>query len=176
MNNEELIKRLLAVIPQDSIGRYDLFPVFRDVDLFTDIIKNLSASYIGKVDYVAAPEAIGWIIGSAMARELNVGFIPLRKIDKLPYRKESLISQNYDGEYGVSRKALEIRKGFLANGSKILVVDEWVETGLSLLCCMKLLEKLGCKIIGLATIGIDYRDGTKDWIDTGFIQYIGKDI
>jgi len=175
MQNENLVKRLLDTIPKDSIGRYDLFPVFKDVELFTNIIRDLSAPYTGKIDYVVAPEAIGWILGSAIARELSVGFIPLRKIDKLPYPKEILISQNYI-THPDKDKALEIKKGYLTAGDKILIVDEWVETGVSLHCCINLLEKLGCSIVGLATIGIDCREETKDWIDTGFIRYIGKDI
>ena len=175
MENKNLIKRLLDVIPKDSIGRYDLFPVFKDAELFNEITKKLAAPYIGKVDYVAAPEAIGWIMGSTIARELNIGFIPLRKVDKLPYPKEMLISQNYVDYFEV-RKALEIKANAVSTGDRILVVDEWVETGESLQCCIDLLEKLGCVIVGLATIGIDYRDSTKKWIDTGFIQYIGRDI
>jgi|GEM_PF-6061166 len=54
MGNKNLVKRLLNMIPKDSIGKYDLFPVFKDVDLFTDpiVIGILSTPYIGKVDYV----------------------------------------------------------------------------------------------------------------------------
>jgi len=110
MNNEDLVQKILNIIPEDSVGRYDLLPVFKDNKLFVEIISTLASSHIGKVDYVAAPESIGWIIGSAMAKELDVGFVPLRKIDKLPYPKETLISQDYDGEYRISRKALEIKK------------------------------------------------------------------
>jgi len=175
MENENLVKRLLNIIPKDSIGRYDLFPVFKDVDLFTDVIESLATPYIGKVDYVAAPEAIGWIMGSAMARKLNVGFVPLRKIDKLPYPKEKFVTQNYVG-YSEIRKALEIKVDSVSKNDRILIVDEWVETGESMQCCIDLLEKLGCNIVGLATIGIDYREATKSWIDTGFIRYIGKNI
>jgi len=175
MQNENTVKRLLDTIPKDSIGRYDLLPVFRDTELFTEIIKYLAVPYIGKVDYVAAPEAIGWVMGSAMARELNTGFIPLRKMHKLPYPKEVLISQKYV-DYSGKEKALEIKKGNVTPGDRILIVDEWVETGVSLHCCINLLEKLGCIIVGLATIGIDCRESTKGWIDTGFIRYIGKDI
>ena len=175
MGNEILITRLLDTIPKDSIGRYDLFPVFKDADLFDEIIKTLAAPYRGKVDYVAAPEAIGWIMGTAMSRELRVGFVPLRKIDKLPYPKDILISQNYV-DYAEIRKALEIKSNSVSAGDRILIADEWVETGESMQCCKNLLEKLGCDVVGLATVGIDYREATKDWIDTGFVRYIGKNI
>ena len=175
MGDEDLIKRLIDIIPKDSIGRYDLLPVFKDVTLFAEIVQYLAAPYIGKVDYVAAPEAIGWIMGSAIARELSVGFIPLRKIDRLPYPKDILISQNYV-DYSDIRKALEVKVNTVSKGDRILIVDEWIETGETTRCCKSLLEKLGCNIVGLATIGIDYRDATKEWIDSGFIRYIGKNI
>ncbi|MDR0287305.1 MAG: adenine phosphoribosyltransferase [Clostridiales bacterium] len=175
MENEKLINRLLEVIPKNSIGRYDLLPVFKDTELFGEITKKLSVPYIGKIDFVAAPEAVGWILGSAIARELNAGFIPMRKIDKLPYPKDELISQNYV-DYSGKEKILEIKKDYVTAGDRVLIVDEWVETGVSMRCCVNLLEKLGCIIVGLATIGLNYCKGTKDWIDMGMIQYIGKNI
>ena len=175
MSNQKLKNRILEVLPKDSIGRNDLFPVFKDAGLFADIIQYLSAPYAGKIDYVAAPEAIGWIMGSAMAKELNVGFVPLRKIDKLPYPKDVLVSQSYFDDSDTS-KALEAKQGYVNAGDRILIVDEWVETGISMRCCMNLLQKLGCTVVGLATIGIDYRKETKDWIDNGFITFIEKDM
>lgn len=175
MQGNDLVVRLLDKIPKDSIGRYDLFPVFQDKELFHEIIMVLALPYIEKVDFVAAPEAIGWIMGSAVAKELNVGFIPLRKKDKLPYPKEALVSRNYI-DYSGKEKAFEIKKEFVTAGNRILIVDEWVETGASLHCSMSLLKQLGCIIIGLATIGIDYCEGTKEWIDSGFIKFIGMNI
>ena len=173
MSNQKLKDRILEVLPKDSIGRNDLFPVFKNSELFTDIIKYLSTPYVGRIDYVAAPEAIGWIMGSAMAKELNVGFVPLRKIDKLPYPKDVLVSQSYF-DYSDTAKALELKESYINAGDRILIVDEWVETGISMRCCMNLLQKLGCTVVGLATIGIDYREETKDWIDNGFVTFIGK--
>jgi len=175
MGNDSLAKKILDVIPKDSIGRYDLFPVFYDAELFKEVIQYLAAPYIGKVNYVASPEAIGWIIGSAMAKELNIGFIPLRKANGLPYQKELIISQKYV-DYSGKAKELEIKKDSVIAGDKILIVDEWVETGASLHCCIKLLEKLGGIIVGLASIGTDYKEGTKEWIDSGFIHFVGKDM
>jgi len=175
MSNQKLKDRILEVLPKDSIGRYDLFPVFRDAELLADIIKHLSAPYVGKIDYVAAPEAIGWIMGTAMAKELHVGFVPLRKIDKLPYPKDVLVSQSYFDDSDTA-KALEAKESYVNAGDRILIVDEWVETGISMRCCMNLLQKLGCTVVGLATIGIDYRKETKDWIDNGFVTFIGKNM
>ena len=175
MQSEKLVNRVLAVIPKDSVGRYDLLPIFMNPVLFTDIINYLAAPYVGKIDYVAAPESIGWVLGGAMAKALSVGFVPIRKVDRLPYPKETLVTQCYK-DYSGKEKSLEIKCGIIPARCRVLIVDEWVETGASLHCCLDLLEKLGCIIVGLATIGIDYRQGTRDWIDTGFIRYIGKDL
>jgi len=114
-------------------------------------------------------------MGSAMAKELNVGFVPLRKIDKLPYPKDVLVSQSYFDDSDTS-KALEAKESCVNAGDRVLIVDEWVETGISMRCCMNLLQKFGCTVVGLATIGIDYRKETKDWIDNGFVTFIGKDM
>ena len=92
MNREQLIGKVLAAMPQGSIDIYDLLPIFKDVALFEEIVAYLAHPYAGKVDLVASPEAIGWILGAAMARKLNVGFVPLRKGGKLPYPNEKILS------------------------------------------------------------------------------------
>jgi len=101
--------------------------------------------------------------------------MPLRKKGKLPYPKAALLSRNYV-DYSGQAKTLEIKTGSIAAGDRILIVDEWTETGRTLRCSMDLLKELGCTVVGLATIGINDGEGTREWIDTGFIQYIGKDI
>jgi len=172
MGNQELKERITKILPKDSIGRYDLLPIFMDTALFADIVEFLSAPYAGRVDYIAAPEAIGWILGTGVARELKVGFIPLRKADKLPYPKETLISQSYT-DYSGKPKTLEIKSGYNGSGKRLLLVDDWVETGATLQCCINLFQKLGCSVIGLATIGIDNRQETKNWIDNDFVTFVG---
>jgi len=173
--NKELANRVLDVIPKDSIGIYDLLPVFKDKKLFADIVEYLSAPYIGKIDIVAAPEAIGWILGVAIAKVLDADFVPLRKGGKLPYPKENTISYTYTDDKH-SGKTYEIKKDSIIANEKVLIVDEWVEDGATLKCCIGLLSKIECTITGLATIGIGYNDGTKDWIDTNFIHFIGENI
>jgi len=165
----------METIPKDSVGRYDLLPITKDATLFTEIVKYLAAPFIDRVDFIVSPEAIGWLIGVTVARELGVGFIPIRKSGKLPYPKDLLISQSYN-DYSINEKSLEIKKDTFFPGCRVLIVDEWVETGASMSCIMKLLEKANCTIKGIATIGIDYREETKTWIDSGFVRYIGKDM
>ena len=175
MTQQELVEKVKASIPAGSIGRYDLLPLFAKADLFAEIVKYFAAIYIGKLDYIASPEATGWILGAALARELDIGFIALRKGGRLPYPPTSISSVKYFDYSGVE-KSLELATGSLNAGSKILIADEWIETGSSIRGCIKLLEKQNCIISGLATIGIDYTDNTKQWVDTGFVSFVGMDI
>ena len=175
MGNENLASRILATIPKNSVGRYDLLPITKDTQLFTEIIKYMASPFRGKADFVASPEAIGWIIGVAVARELNIGFIPIRKSEKLPYKADYIIRMNYI-DYSKKKKAMEISCNYIESGSKVLLVDEWVETGASVRCCIELLNYVGSEVVGIATIGVDYREETKDWIDSGFLHFIGRDM
>jgi len=175
MANHELKEKIKSALPSGSIGRYDLLPLFANAGLFSEIVEHLASSYIGNVDFVASPEATGWILGVALARELGVGFIALRKGGKLPYPEAMISSMKYF-DYSKTEKSLELRSGSLLPGSRILIADEWIETGSSVRCCIELLEKEGCVISGLATIGIDYNENTKLWVDTNFATFIGRDI
>ncbi len=172
MTQQELREKIKNAISHDSIGRYDLLPLFANDTLFSEIIKYFSALYTKKIDFIASPEAVGWILGVALARELHIGFIPLRKGGRLPYPESQLLSSKYL-DYSKSEKTLELKKGSLAADSRVLIVDEWIETGSSMRCCMELLEKEQCIVSGVATIGIDYNDNTKSWIDSGFASFIG---
>ncbi len=175
MNREDIAKRVMETIPRGSVGRYDLIPIFGDARLSDDIAEYLALPYIGRVDYVAAPEATGWLLGVLLAGKLGVGLIAIRKAGRLPYGKEAVLRRSYIDYTGVE-KGLEIRRGSVAPGSRILLADEWVETGAAVRCGIGLLEECGCAVSGLATIGIDYREATAQWIDSGFIRFIGRDM
>ncbi len=174
---EDLVLRdkIRALLPKETIGRYDLLPIFQDIVLFGQIIEFLAAPYRGRVDYVASPEAIGWILGAGIARELGVGFIPIRKAGKLPYPNEMLISCAYT-DYTKSKKTLEMRRHMLPEGKNVLIADEWIETGNTMSCCIELIEKSGSSVVGIATIGLDYEGKPKKWVDSGFAVCIGKDM
>ena len=93
----------------------------------------------------------------------------------MPYPESSLFSCGYV-DYFDKNKSLAIKKDAIPAGSKVLIADEWIETGGSVRCCIELLHQTGCKVAGLATIGIDYREATKDWIHSGFVAFVGMNI
>lgn len=175
MNPQELRKKIAAAIPKGSIGRYDLLPIFADADLFFQLADFFAAHYAGRIDFVAAPEAIGWVLGTAVARQLSAGFIPVRKGGRLPYPDDQCISRTYI-DYSGAEKSLQIKRGSLAAGSRVLIVDEWIETGATVDCCIRLIEQQGCTVAGLATIGIDRNEKTGPWIDSGFVCFVGEDL
>src|SRR5574344_1398491 len=162
MESTDVINEIRGILPRNSIGKYDLLTIFTHKTVFDKIVKVLSLDFQNKVDYVAAPEAIGWILGTAIAKELGVGFIGVRKGDKLPYAKEEIISTHFT-DYSGQDKSFEISKSSIVRNKRVLIVDD-------------LIEKLDCSIIGLATIGIDINEVTQKWIDSSFVAYIGSNI
>jgi adenine phosphoribosyltransferase len=97
------------------------------------------------VDYVAAAEARGFILGGALARELGVGFVPARKPGKLPHET---ISAEYILEYGVD--ALEMHADALADGARVLLHDDLLATGGTAAALAELIEGTGAEIAGCA--------------------------
>ncbi|VVB67698.1 Adenine phosphoribosyltransferase [Candidatus Norongarragalina meridionalis] len=132
--------------PKKGIGFKDITTLLKDRAAFRDAIKQLSAPYRDKnVSVVVGIESRGFILGAAVAHELGVGFVPLRKPGKLPYKK---IKQEYALEYGTD--AIEIHEDAIAPGERVLLVDDLLATGGTAKAACDLIEKLGGKIVALA--------------------------
>jgi adenine phosphoribosyltransferase len=99
------------------------------------------------VQAVAAVEARGFIVGAPLALKLNVGFIPLRKPGKLPWRKRKV---TYQLEYG--QEAIEVHEDAVGKGDRILLVDDLLATGGTAAAAARLVEELGGVIAGMAFI------------------------
>lgn len=176
--NEELATKISHHIPKYSHGRYDLLPIFSDTELFNEIIDHLIKPFIGKVDVVCALEATGWILGTAMAQKMNVSFVPIRKGGKLPY-DDSFIEAVSLVDYSHVEKQLCLKKEAIPSGSRVLLVDEWIETGAQLEAAINLLKKFPCEIVGAATISIrNQPDKVRNlkWIADDFIHAVGMSI
>jgi len=116
------------------------------VDLFVERYKD------NKPDIIAGIEARGLIIGSALAHRLGLGFVPIRKPNKLPAEKEFV---EYKTEYSTDK--IEIHKDAIEPGMNVLVADDLIATGGSLLAACQLIEKLGGKVMECAVV-IDLPD------------------
>ena len=116
-------------------------------------IDRLVEPYVGAgIDKSAGIEARGFVLGGAVAHQLSVGFAPVRKKGKLPWRT---LRQEYQLEYGVD--SVEMHEDALAPGEKVLIIDDLIATGGTALAAVKLIEGLGATVVG-ASFVIDLPD------------------
>ncbi len=151
----------------------DLCPVYKNTELVDRLVKQLAEPFRGKVDYVASPESIGFILGSMMARELGVGFIPIRNAS-YSYLEDGdkLIASYIDHHDNV--KTLQARKSNFPEGKQILLVDDWVDTAATMQTCMTIVEEGGSTVCGIASIGARVTEATRDILESGFLHCILK--
>ena len=134
--------------PQKGILFHDITPVLQSAEYFRLLVDLLVYRYMGqKIDVVAGLDARGFIIGAALAYQLNVGFVPIRKKGKLPF---DTVSQSYALEYGEA--TVEIHTDAIKPGARVLLVDDLVATGGTMLAGVELIRKLGGKVIEAAAI------------------------
>ena len=129
--------------PKEGILFQDITPVLQSSLHFRLLIDLLTYRYLNqKIDLVAGLDARGFIMGAALAYQLNVGFVPIRKKGKLPFET---LSQSYALEYGEA--TVEIHKDAVYSGSRVLLVDDLVATGGTMLAGAKLIRQLGGEIV-----------------------------
>jgi adenine phosphoribosyltransferase len=105
-------------------------------DVFYDRYKNLN------IDKVVGIDARGFVFGAVLAYQLNVGFIPVRKKGKLPYKT---VSQEYTLEYG--KNTVEMHEDSITEGEKVVIIDDLIATGGTIEAAVKLVKKLGGDIL-----------------------------
>ena len=132
--------------PKKGILFRDITPLLADRDAFAAAVEALAGPFDGAdIDYVAAVEARGFIFGSAVAKKINSGFIPIRKQGKLPYKTCSV---TYSLEYGTD--TLEVHSDAAKAGVRVLMVDDLLATGGTMAAACRLIKNLGAKIVGLS--------------------------
>ena len=140
--------RTIVDFPKEGILFRDVTTLFSDPRGFRMCIDQLLHPYAGeKIDKVVGLEARGFIIGGAIAHQLALGFVPIRKKGKLP---GATLSEAYALEYGEA--VMEIHDDAIQPGEKVLVVDDLLATGGTAAAGIKLIERLGGEIVGCAFI------------------------
>lgn len=140
--------RTIPNFPKPGIMFRDITTLLKDAQGFQDVINAFKERYkTQKIDIVAGIESRGFIIGGALAKELEVGFVPLRKKGKLPHQVHRI---EYDLEYG--KDCLEIHQDAIKQGDNVLVVDDLIATGGTCKAACDLIEKIGGKIVECAFI------------------------
>ena len=132
--------------PREGIVFKDMNPIYKDPKRWNELILALQKLIsTTRPDYIAGIESRGFISGSALAFKLEVGFIPIRKPNKLPGK---VIGTNYKLEYGEDR--LEIQQNSFEKNSKIIVIDDLLATGGTAGAAGDLIKKAQGKLIGYA--------------------------
>lgn len=148
---ESELKKLIRDIPdfpKPGILFRDLTPLLADktalpaaIDALAEPFKNLP------IDAVAAVEARGFIFGSAVAKTLSAGFVPIRKKGKLPWKTTQI---QYELEYGSD--VLEVHSDAVGKHSRVLMVDDVLATGGTMRAACELVQKLGATIVGISVL------------------------
>jgi len=149
----------LTLIDHETSGkRCDVTPLFGDFAAFTALVEDLAALVQPLAfDLVVAIDALGFILGTALALYTHSGFVPVRKSGKLPVAVDVAECVDYSGQ----RKRLELWRDGLKPGTRVLLVDEWIETGAQVQAAIQLIEGQGGIIAGIASLHIDDNQQTE---------------
>jgi adenine phosphoribosyltransferase len=137
--------RSIPDYPKPGILFRDITTLLKDKKAFRQTVQRLADKYRNKkIDVVVAVEARGFILGGAVAHQLNAGFVPVRKKGKLPAKTNSV---TYNLEYGTD--TLEMHLDAFGPGTRILIVDDLLATGGTVKAVLDLIHQLKGKIIGI---------------------------
>ena len=136
--------------PAPGVQFRDITPLLQDAKVFRVLIDAFVHRYMDpalRPDVVAGLDARGFILGAVVAYELNVGFIPIRKKGKLPF---TTVAETYELEYGSA--TVELHTDAVRAGDKVLLIDDLIATGGTMMAGRKLLERLGARVMEGAAI------------------------
>lgn len=159
---ERLAARIRDVpdFPSPGVLFKDITPLLADTRAFGDCVAALAEPWRESgLDAVCGIEARGFIFGAALARTLDLGFVPLRKAGKLPAATRGI---DFGLEYGEAR--LEIHADALAPGARVLIVDDVLATGGTLAAARELVQGLGARVAGATVVvELDFLNGRAHW-------------
>lgn len=148
MDVAELRARIRDIedFPTEGILFKDITTLLKDGPAWRFAVDSLASRYQGeRVDVVVGVESRGFIFGGAIAHQLRAGFVPVRKVGKLPAKT---IEVEYELEYG--RDTLAMHEDAIAPGQRVLAVDDLLATGGTMGATLRLIEQLGGRVVGVA--------------------------
>jgi len=139
--------------PKPGIVFKDITPILKDPELCTAVVEEFASKLAGiEIDVIAGIESRGFLFGLMLANRLNVPFIPIRKQGKLPFKT---VAESYKLEYG--QATIEVHEDAFPAGTKVLIHDDLLATGGTVVAASKLIEKLGGVVSGYAfVISLDF--------------------
>ncbi len=142
--------RIVPDWPTPGVLFRDITPLLQNAKVFRVLIDAFVHRYMDphmRPDLVAGLDARGFILGAVVAYELNVGFVPIRKKGKLPF---TTVEETYELEYGSA--TVELHTDAVKSGNRVLLIDDLIATGGTVMAGKKLLEKLGATVMEGAAI------------------------
>ncbi|MFC4555182.1 adenine phosphoribosyltransferase [Georgenia faecalis] len=133
--------------PEPGVLFRDITPLLADGPAFAALVDGLAERYRGTIDAVAGLESRGFILAAPLAHALGVGMITVRKAGRLP---GPVLGVDYSLEYGTAR--LELRSETVAEGSRVLIIDDVLATGGTAAAAIDLIERSGGTVAGLAML------------------------
>jgi adenine phosphoribosyltransferase len=166
--------RSIPDFPEPGIIFRDVTSILQDKDGLKLAIDQMQVLLDGlEFDIIAGPESRGFIFGVPIAYNLNKAFVPIRKKGKLPCET---ISMEYELEYG--KAIVEMHKDAIKPGQKVVIIDDLIATGGTLVAIIKLIEMLGGEVLKIVSLmelkGLNGRDKLVGYDVEAVIQYEGK--
>ena len=166
------IENRIRLMASDGIGgKRDLLPLYADGEAVKKLVAYLAEPFRGKVDCVCSPESLGFIIGSMLAYELGVGLVVIRRNRQFMVDPEEQVTASYI-DHRDQVTTLITERCLLPAGSRVLLADDWMSTAATVQACSNMIEDAGCKVAGIAAVGVNYRSAAKDMIDAGNVRYV----
>lgn len=134
--------------PIESVTFRDITTLMQDAEGFQEACNRFYERYKDqKIDKIAGIDARGFVFGAVLAKQLGIGFIPVRKKGKLPYKT---VSEKYELEYGTAE--LELHLDAVSKGERVVIIDDLIATGGTINAAIKLIEKLGGVVVECAFV------------------------
>ena len=142
----QLVENAIRDVPDfpiEGVVFKDIAPVLSDPNLFKMVVDHFAHVHrASEIQKIAGIEARGFMFGAALAYEMEIGFVPIRKKGKLPWKTAAA---SYDLEYG--RASIEIHEDALSAGERVLLIDDLLATGGTASAAANLLEQLGGEVV-----------------------------
>ena len=148
-------------INKETIGRYDLTPLFENPEVFENLVKDLLQPIQKSYDKIIGLDALGFPIAGAISYKTKKPLVLIRKGGKLPGIPQTKTTVVFT-DYSKQEKAFEMNKKSIQQGDKVLIVDEWMETGTQIRAAAKLVEERGGVVAAITLLGAEKTEQTKD--------------
>jgi adenine phosphoribosyltransferase len=156
--------------PAPGVQFRDITPLLQEPKVFRVLIDAFVHRYMDpgmRPDVVAGLDARGFILGAVVAYELNIGFVPIRKKGKLPF---TTVEETYELEYGSA--TVELHTDAVKEGDRVLLIDDLIATGGTMMAGKKLLERLGAQVMeGAAIVDLPELGGSQKLRESGLALF-----